>query len=65
MTSRKEGEGDKAFFMREIGDIWMTVQVVRVLGKLDKWKYPEYNLGNTRTAKLNNKYSVVSFVKRQ
>ena len=23
-----------------------------MLGKLDKRKYPEYNLGNTRTAKL-------------
>ena len=31
----------------------MAEQVVKVLGKLDKRKYPEYNLGNTRTAKLN------------
>ena len=30
----------------------MTEQVLKVLGKLDKPKYPEYNLGNTRTAKL-------------
>ena len=28
-------------------------QVVKVLGKLDERKYPEYNLGNTRMAKLN------------
>ena len=31
----------------------MAEQVVKVLGKLDKWKYPEYNLGYNRTTKLN------------
>ena len=30
----------------------MMEQVLKVLGKLDERKYPEYNLGNTRTAKL-------------
>ena len=31
----------------------MKEQVLKVLGKLEEQKYPEYNLGNTRTAKLN------------
>ena len=31
----------------------MTEQVLKVLGKLDERKHPEYNLGNTRIAKLN------------
>ena len=31
----------------------MTEQVLKVLSKLDERKYPEYYLGNTRTAKSN------------
>ena len=31
----------------------MMEQVLKVLGKLDEQIYQEYNLGNTRTAKLN------------
>ena len=31
----------------------MTEQVLKVLGKLGERKYLEYNLPNTRTAKLN------------
>ena len=41
------------FHMWNWWHIWISEQVLKVLGKLDELKYPEYNLGYTWTAKLN------------